>query len=98
MLSGCDWVMKKGWLWARVARAGGGRTRVLVLKIFLIVLAHVALVSIVLLIAKRTSLLLDGSRLAQCRDGLTKTIRVITPCLFGDTGGVSEVEAAQPST
>ena len=60
------------WLWARVPRAGVGWGQLLVLKVGVIVLAHVAPVSMIILIAKRASLLLTGRRLAQCRYGLTK--------------------------
>ena len=42
------------------------------MKVGVIVLAHVAPVSMIILIAKRASLLLTGRRLAQCRYGLTK--------------------------
>ena len=71
---GCDWVMKTGWLWARVARADGGWVRLLVLEVVVIVLAQMAPVRMAILIAKRTSLLLDGSRRAQCHNGLTKKL------------------------
>ena len=95
VLTGCDWVMKRGRLWARVARGDGGWGRLLVLKVVVIVLAKMAPVSMVILIAKRTSLILAGSRLAQCRDGLTKENRVMTLWRFGDRGDVTEVQATQ---
>ena len=60
-------------MWARGARGDGGRGSLQVLEVDLIVIAQVAPVSRkVILIAKRLSVLHAGSRLAQCRIGLTK--------------------------
>ena len=72
MLVGCDWVMMMGGLWARVPRAVVGWGRLLVLFVDEIDIAHVAPVSMIILIAKRTSLLRTGSRLVQCRIELTE--------------------------
>ena len=70
----------------------------------MIVFAQMDPVSIVILIAKRTSRPLTGGRLAQCRNGLTKTVETSnrvkgsTISRMKDTGDVSDVDAALTST